>query len=72
MTAQTIFVGDIRAYFNTIRMLKATELSYLVMLLNMVEVIRHNVASNHLQTRCDDRKQILVQIIVNWQIYDLI
>ena len=30
MTAKTIFVGEIRAYFNTCRTLEATEVSYLV------------------------------------------
>ena len=32
MTAETIFVGEIRAFFNTCRMLEATEvyMSYLV------------------------------------------
>ena len=33
MTAETIFVGKIRAYFNTCRTLEATEVSYLVILL---------------------------------------
>ena len=38
MTAKAIFVGEIRAYFNTCRMLEATEVSYLVMLLYTVIV----------------------------------
>ena len=33
MTAKTIFVGEIRAYFSTCRTLEATEVSYLVILL---------------------------------------
>ena len=38
MTAETIFVGEIRAYFNTCRTLEATEVSYLVILLYTVIV----------------------------------
>ena len=38
MTAETIFVGEIRAYFNKCRTLEATEVSYLVILLYMVMV----------------------------------
>ena len=38
MTAKTIFVGEIRAYFNTCRALEATEVSYLVILLYTVTV----------------------------------
>ena len=38
MTAETIFVGEIRTYFNTCRMLEATEVSYLVILLYTVMV----------------------------------
>ena len=38
MTAKTIFVGEIRAYFNTCRTLEATEVSYLVILLYTVIV----------------------------------
>ena len=38
MTAKTIFVGEIRAHFNTCRTLEATEVSYLVILLYTVIV----------------------------------
>ena len=38
MAVGTIFVGKIRAYFNTCRTLEATEVSYLVMLLYTVIV----------------------------------
>ena len=38
MTAETIFVGEIQAYFNTCRTLEAIEVSYLVILLYMVMV----------------------------------
>ena len=38
MTAKTIFVGEIRAYFNTCRTLEATEVSNLVILLYTVIV----------------------------------
>ena len=38
MTAETIFVGEIRAYFNTSRTQEATEVSYLVILLYTVIV----------------------------------
>ena len=38
MTAKTIFVGEIRAYFNTCRTLEVTEESYLVILLYTVVV----------------------------------
>ena len=34
MTAETIFVGKIRAYFNKCRTLEATEVSYLYTVLN--------------------------------------
>ena len=33
MAAKTIFVGEIQAYFNTCRMLEATEVSYLVIII---------------------------------------
>ena len=38
MTAETIFVGKIQAYFNTCRALEVTEVSYLVILLYTVIV----------------------------------
>ena len=38
MAVGTIFVGEIRAYFNTCRTLEATEVSYLVILLYTVIV----------------------------------
>ena len=38
MTAETIFVGEVRAYFNACRTLEATEVSYLVILLYTVIV----------------------------------
>ena len=38
MAAGTIFVGEIQAYLNTCRMLEATEVSYLVILLYTVIV----------------------------------
>ena len=38
MTAETTFVSEIRAYFNTCRTLEATEVSYLVILLYTVIV----------------------------------
>ena len=36
MTAETIFVGEIRAYFKTCRTLEATEVSHLVILLVII------------------------------------
>ena len=38
MTAETIFVDEIRAYFNTCQMLEGTEVSNLVILLYTVIV----------------------------------
>ena len=42
MTAEAIFVGEIRVYFNTCRTLEATEVSYLVILLYTVTVAYSN------------------------------
>ena len=44
MTAKSIFVGEIRAYFNTCRTLEVTEVSYLVILLYTVIVVRRKIA----------------------------
>ena len=42
MTAETIFVDEIRTYFNTCRTLEATEVSHLVILLYTVIVANSN------------------------------
>ena len=51
MTAKTIFAREIRANFNTCRTLEVTEVSYLVILLYRVIVVRRKIAPNCLQTR---------------------
>ena len=57
MTTKTIFVGEIRAYFNKCRTLEVTEVSYLVILLYIVVVVGRKIAPNCLKTRCNVSKQ---------------